>query len=384
MLKILYIGPWASDQALFARKATNQAATQWARGLINGLLENGAEVRVCTHCREQVWPLGELRPGRREDFHEACGLRFSSYWNVPLARDAFLSGVYRKMIRDEVTECRPDIFLLYNMEPYHCAASDVLTALQVPWIPIILDENEVGEKGWERFTARVRDAAGLIFLSYWGFAHCPLTLPKLHLDGGVAPGRMQQGIGVQGQPRKTVVYSGVYDEGYGGLQKLFEIFSAVRNQACRFLLTGKDAQGNLKKYLKRDPRVEYLGFLSRDALMRVHAEASVFINPRPRQDSANRMTFPSKLLDYLAYGKPTVSTWTEGLAPDYRNLLLVPEQDTPEAYAALIDEALSESPDSRLKRENSIADWVSTHTWEDQAKRLIQWITQNDIGRTRH
>lgn len=373
-MKILYIGPWASDQALFSRKATNQAATQWASELLRALTNCGCSVRVCTHCREQVWPLGELRPGRREDFHEACDSRFSAYWNLPLARDSFLAGAYRKMIHAEVVEYRPDIVLLYNMDSCHCAASEVLIDLQVPWIPIILDENEVGEKGWTHFSARVKGAAGVIFLSYWGFEHCPLPLPKMHLDGGVASGRMQHGIGVKEQPQKTVVYSGVYDEGYGGLQKLFDIFSEVRSQTCRFLLTGKDAQGKLKRYLRRDPRVEYAGFLSRDELMRVHAESSVFINPRPSQYSENRMTFPSKLLDYLAYGKPIVSTWTEGLAPEYQNLLLVPALDTPKAYAALIDKTLMLTADDQMRLQQRIKSWTLTHTWQYQAERLVEFV----------
>jgi len=373
-MKILYIGPWASDLALFGRKAANQAATTWSRGLLEALIEGGCSVRVCTHCREQLWPMGELWPGENNDFFESCPVRFSRYWNIPRLRDFSLMDAYRKMIRDEVADCRPDVVLLYNMEPYHAAAAEVLTGLGVRCIPMILDENEVGACGWEHFSQRVKDAAGLIFLSYWGFANCPMALPKLHLDGGVRSASVQALTDLQNCGQKTVVYSGVYDEGYGGLTRLFDIFAAVTDQSCRFILTGKDAKGNLKRYLRQEPRAEYCGFVSRDELQRIHAQATVFVNPRPSEASENRMTFPSKLLEYLAYGKPVVSTWTEGLAPEYRKVLLVPEGNTPEAFGRLIDEALNYSCDEQNALQRRILTWGSSHTWKEQAKRLVEFV----------
>ena len=321
--------------------------------------------------------MGEWRPGDKRDFFESVTVRFSKYWNIPRLRDFSLMEAYRKMIRDEVAECRPDVVLLYNMEPYHASAAEVLTALGVRWIPLILDENEVGACGWELFSLRVKDAAGLIFLSHWGFANCPVALPKLHLDGGVRSTSVPALRDLPINEQKTVVYSGVFDEGYGGLARLFEIFSAVADQSCRFLLTGKDAKGNLKRYLRQEPRAEYCGFVSRDELQRIHAQATVFVNPRPSEASENRMTFPSKLLEYLSYGKPVVSTWTEGLAPEYRKVLLVPQANTPEAFARLIDEALNYTRDEQFALQQRIVAWAVGHTWKEQAKSLVEFVEKS-------
>jgi glycosyltransferase involved in cell wall biosynthesis len=373
-MKILYIGPWARDQALFGRKAANQAATAWSRGLIHALMDSGCSVRVCTHCREQFWPLGELRPGNEKDFFESCPVRFSRYLNIPLRRDFSLMDVYRKMVQKEVANDRPDIVLLYNMEPYYSSVTEVLTAQGVRWIPIILDENEVGARGWDLFSQRVNDADGLVFLSYWGFANCLLAIPKLHLAGGVRAENIEVPSDLVNQREKSVVYSGVYDEGYGGLERLFEIFAAVATPGCRFVLTGKDAKGNLKKYLRKEARATYAGFVSQDELQSIHAAATVFVNPRPSEASENRMTFPSKLLEYLSYGKPIVSTWTEGLSPEYREVLLIPQENTPEAFARLIDEALNYSHDEKFALQRRIAVWASEHTWREQVKRLVEFM----------
>jgi glycosyltransferase involved in cell wall biosynthesis len=314
------------------------------------------------------------------DFPERCTVRFSRYWNIPRLRDFSLMDAYRKMIRKEVAECRPNVMLLYNMEPYHASAAEVLIAEGVRWIPIILDEDEVGARGWDRFSQRVKDAAGLVFLSHWGFVNCPVAIPKLHLDGGVRTETIQALSDLGKSGPKTVLYSGVYVEGYGGLKRLFEIFSAITDQSCRFLLTGKDAKGNLKRYLPLEPRATYLGFVSRDELKRIHSEATVFVNTRSSEASENRMTFPSKLLEYLSYGKPIVSTWTEGLAPEYRELLLVPEQNTVQCFARLIEEALNYSHDEQLALQQRILTWASSHTWKAQATRLVEFIERLEHG----
>ncbi|MBM4165096.1 MAG: glycosyltransferase family 4 protein [Lentisphaerae bacterium] len=374
-LRLLWLGPWHSDEALFGRRAVNQAATQWSRGLLRGLDAAGCTIRVCTHCREQYWPGGELLPGRKADFDASYPVRAGRYLNVPLARDRSLRTLYRRLVREEIRAFRPDIVFGYNLASYHRAAVPLLAEAGIRWVPIILDQDDPAADGWTTFTCQSRGAAGLVFLSHWGYVNCPLSVPRLHLDGGVDRWR-DEGGSEAGD--RWVVYSGKYDDQYGGLDLLFEMFARVRTPGCRFILTGKDPKERLAVYLRQEPRAEYRGFLAEDALHALHLRASVFVNPRPPTVSDNRMTFPSKLLHYLAYGKPVVSTWTDGLSPEYREWLLVPQQPTAEGYAALIDRALTtEYGGERLQSQR---DWVlRTRTWERQAERLLAWCGEMAI-----
>ena len=374
-LRVLWLGPWHSEQALYGRKAVNQAATRWSRGLLHGLSACGCEVRVCTHCREQSWPWGELVPGRFSDFDPTYPVRSARYLNLPVLREIMLGSAYLRMVKREAEAFRPDVVLSYNLEPYHCAVAGYLAQQKIRWVPIILDQDDPAPDAWAVFSRQAAGASGLVFLSYWGSQNCPLSLPRLHLDGGVDQWRGDEPVSAE---NNWVVYSGKFDDRYGGLDALFEIFSRVKLQGCRFILTGKDPKGRLGAYLRREPRAEYRGFLAEPALHELHLRASVFINPRPPAVSDNRMTFPSKLLHYLAYGKPVVSTWTDGLSPEYRELLTLSETQEPAGYAALIERELGSGAEGRLAQLQRMKRWINeTHTWDIQAARLVRWMGES-------
>jgi len=373
-MRILWLGPWHSDAALFERRAVNQAATHWSRGLLKGLSEHGCEIRVCTHCREQLWPMGELWPGRSSDFDSTFPVRTDGYLNFPGVRDAWLAGVYRRMVVKEVETFRPDIVFCYNLEPYHCAVADIFVKQKITWVPIILDQDDPELDSWKKLTSQTRGASGLVFLSDWGYRHCPLSPPRIHLDGGVASWQGEERFRAD---NRQIVYSGKFDDRYGGLDTLFAIFAAIQMPDCKFILTGKDSKDKLKSYIRHEPRAEYMGFLNEEKLHEIHQQASVFINPRPPDVRDNRMTFPSKLLQYLSYGKPVVSTWTDGLAPEYRELLLVPSAGTSQGYAELVERAILFSEDERRALYSKIQKWVEeSHTWFAQTDRLIRWVNE--------
>ena len=115
--------------------------------------------------------------------------------------------------------------------------------------------------------------------------------------------------------------------------------------------------------------------MTTEELHRLHVQASAFLNIRPPEISDNKMIFPSKILNYLSYGKPTVSSWTPGLSPEYREFLLVPKDHTAEGFAQKIDEVLNWTAEERVAYKEKLAKWFpSTHTWDVQAQRLIDWL----------
>ncbi|MDA3924622.1 MAG: glycosyltransferase [Kiritimatiellae bacterium] len=373
-VKFLWLGPWHSDKALYGRKAVNQAASAWSRGLLHGLSQAGCDIRVCTHCREQYWPNGEIWPGHGGDFDRVFPLNYIKYVNLPGIRRASLIRAYRRMVAREITDFKPDVVLSYNLYSYHCCISDIVVDAGVKWIPVILDQDDPQRDNWQKFLRDSQGASAYVILSYWGYINCPSKLPILHLDGGVEKWR---GSEEQQTNIKTVVYSGQYNDRYGGLDVLFRIFKAVKTQECQFVLTGKDPKDELRHYIPYEKRAQYLGFLKEEELDKIYGTASVFINPRPPDVSDNKMIFPSKLLKYLSYGKPVVSTWTDGLAPEFKKILLCSESvaDYVNQTASLVDQALAMPRNEQKILCARTRNWVeSGRTWKAQAQRLVDWL----------
>lgn len=306
-LRILWLGHWHSDKALFKHKAVNQAATAWTRGFLGGLMNENCEIFVCSHCWEQSWPLGTLIPGKKSDFDQSLPLKYVKYLNLPGLKNLCLQNLYKSMVACVLRDFKPDVVLSYNLYSYHCGVKELVNKAGAKWIPVILDQVDPQIDNWGFFKKQSKGAAGIVFLSYWGYKNCPLSVPKIHFDGGVNNLVKQANAD---QPDDIVVYSGKYDDCYGGLDLLFDIFKKIKHPNCKFVLTGKDPNNVLRKYLNEDNRFEYLGFMHDKSFSELCFKSSVFINPRPPLVRDNRMAFPSKLLNYLQYGKPVVSTWT--------------------------------------------------------------------------
>ena len=362
----------ASDQALSQRTAANQAAARWTRGLLSALSKAGCVIHACSHCSEQVWPKGMLWPGVKADFDAQYPLQYTRYLNLPYIRFPWLDKAYRRMVSAEIQATQPDVVLAYNLESYHYALADIFRRFNIPWVPIILDQPDPRRDDWKLFKQQIQGASGAVFVSDWGFNYAPLEIPKLHLDGGVT--QVAESKVTSGSDRKRIVYSGKYNHAYGGLDFLFAMFANVQRQDCELVLTGKDVHHQLPRYLAREPRARYLGYLSREALHQVYADAAVFVNPGNPDSHDNRMNFPSKLLDYLAYGKPIVSTWTAGMAREYCGLLTSPFAYTPQAYGGALEAKLELSVEACATLQTKILNWGARHTWDCQAQRLLAWL----------
>lgn len=356
-MNILYIGQWASDAALLGKEAPSLAAANWIRPLLAELSALGHDIRVLTHARERMFPYGHPRPGCDADIDASLPFTRLGYWNLPFLRAASLCRAYAKAAR---SLC-PDVVLTYNLLPENLAAVRTLVARGVRWIPLVLD--------WygEDLVTALAPAAGAVVLSDALCRALASRLPTLLLDGGIAsrpPEAPRAGV-------RTLVYSGA------ATPLVAEVVRAVTRRDARFVITGKDPYGLLTA-LKDDPRVTLTGALPADRLEAVYRAADVFLAPRETGTDFARTTFPSKILAYLAYAKPIVSTWTEGLSPVYRDVLdVAPLADFP----ARIDHWLAAPEAERAALAARIRRFAAAHTWTLQARRIDEFLKKEAVGR---
>lgn len=117
-----------------------------------------------------------------------------------------------------------------------------------------------------------------------------------------------------------------------------------------------------------------MGLLAEGDLARVLAAATVLVNPRPLDSQDSCMNFPSKVLDYLAYERPIVSTRAPGIGPDYDGVLEFAESDSPASIASAIDRVLAWPPSRQAEVIDRIRTFNAAFTPLSSASRFLEWL----------
>ena len=375
-MNYLIFGTVLTPEAFSTNQAANPASTKWLSGFLDGLSVNGDSLSLCGHCYSQAWPKGELLPGKQEYLDEKYDNHLVRFLNVPGFRFPSMGhGYYREGAKlAQLNDF--DAIVTYNPYSWHVAAARRLRSeYNIPWICLNLDFDDVGG-GWEHFLRDAGDADGHLFLSHWGYQNAPVQ-HKIHLDSGVC--ELAEDFGSRDKSETVnVVYLGKLSKS-GGLDVLLALPQLISAENVRFIYGGKgypEALSKLNTLAASDSRVNFRGFVEDSDVAELFECADVFINPRDPDDVVNDMVFPSKIMHYLQTGKRVVSTWTRGLEPVYRDLMLIAKTPTVQDFASATIEAVEETAEQRSIRSKRIADFLrGSRLWAQQAQRFDVFVS---------
>tara|TARA_B110001469_G_C9648771_1_gene329869 strand:+ start:10832 stop:11983 length:1152 start_codon:yes stop_codon:yes gene_type:complete len=374
-MKFLILGTLLNSSAFNFNLAANPASTKWLRGFVGGLESAGSSVQLCGHCYARAWPKGPLIPGEESYLDNSFPNRLVRFLNLPGLRFKSMAQGYFKAC-ESVLENQPiNAIVTYNPYPWHVyAARKIREKWNIPWICLNLDFDDVGGD-WRRFLNDAGDADGHLFLSHWGYENAPVPY-KIHLDSGVS--ELAESFNVRNQSQTVnIVYLGKLGKS-GGLEILLSLPRLISAENVRFIYGGKgypNEVAKLKALAAADRRVDFRGFVEDGQVAELFDQADLFINPRDPEDVVNDMVFPSKIMHYLQTGKTVVSTWTKGLAPEYRDLMLFAESPSAEDFADAVRTAVRETTEQRQVRSLRIKEFLKeSRLWSGQAKRFDEFV----------
>ena len=127
-----------------------------------------------------------------------------------------------------------------------------------------------------------------------------------------------------------------------GVNLLLDAIPHVTDPSLEFWFSGRGTlEERLKKQAAADHRIRFFGFVTEEHYSEMLQKAAVLVNPRPSRLLENRYNFPSKLMEYLAAGRPILSTATSDVAEHYANAVIVLTDETPEGLARCIERAVA-------------------------------------------
>lgn len=155
----------------------------------------------------------------------------------------------------------------------------------------------------------------------------PQKKPYIVIEGSVDTSKVYK----QKQPTDTfnVVYAGGLYKSFG-IDKLINSFSRFEeNDKIKLFLYGNGPI--VENYSKQDyinDKVQYMGVVSSDEIVKIEAEADLLINPRPSNLEFTKYSFPSKTLEYMSSGTAFLTTKLKGIGKEYFKYLLVIDDET--------------------------------------------------------
>jgi len=166
----------------------------------------------------------------------------------------------------------------------------------------------------------------------------------------------------------TFMYSGLLSY-VTGVNLLLEAIRQVERQDIRLLISGKgELVKEVESAAKEDERIYYLGHLPYDKYIQKLQEADVLINPRDMRLPENQNNFPSKVMDYLATGKPILSTKFVGWERLKENIVFVESgEEGMVEYLKNADRYLQYSEVQYTKNRKKAKFYI----WDEQIKRIL-------------
>ena len=176
---------------------------------------------------------------------------------------------------------------------------------------------------------------------------------------------------------KSILYTGNLGRRYGILT-LLDAFLSIKSSDYRLWIRGAgDTLNDIRERQKEDPRIVIYDPLSREDLVRLEKSATLLVNPVSSKEEFTSFFFPSKTMEYLASGTPTLMCRLACLPNEYHQHLFFFKDDSVEDLRDKIEQICSK-PQAELEEFGAKASEfiLNKKTPKVQVKHIIDFLNK--------
>lgn len=179
----------------------------------------------------------------------------------------------------------------------------------------------------------------------------------------------------QKEVKQTLLYTGGISERYGVFD-LVRAFCKTDNQNYRLWLCGScDDMPLLKSFTDKESRIIYYGMVDKDKVIELQQRATVLVNPRHSTEEFTKYSFPSKTMEYMASGTPTLMCKLPAMPDEYLSYIYTFDDESVEGYSRTIKDVLSKPLIELNKKGASASKFILRQKNETiQAKKIIAML----------
>lgn len=308
MKNILFCGTYIPKEISHRVENSSEAANNFQHELIKRLKKNN-NVNIMTYISYKVFNIKELEE------------TFEKYRNSYVIKSKnYISTIfnYYKTILSIIIKNNIDVVILYNLTYINLFIDLICRMKNIKSVLIIADFTDVCEcKGFVR-----KAIAKITKLKFKKFSHRIVLSSNLYnklqykntilLQGGINIKKYKDFTPMDRKKDLIILYAGALEE-VTGVDILLDSIQQIPDDNLTFIISGRGSLvDQIKLAERRDKRIKYVGFLEESEFIQILSKAHILINPRNMNLDQNNNNFPSKILEYLATGKPIISTKFSG------------------------------------------------------------------------
>lgn len=147
---------------------------------------------------------------------------------------------------------------------------------------------------------------------------------------------------------KRILYTGgLYKR--NGIIDLVHAFMEIDNNNYRLIICGEGSdKAEIIFSAEKDDRIIYKGSINREEVLDLQRKCDLLINPRKAEGEYTKYSFPSKTMEYLASGTPTLLYELPGIPEEYYDYCYSLSNDRSVSLSQKIIEVLNK-PEEELK-----------------------------------
>ena len=176
--------------------------------------------------------------------------------------------------------------------------------------------------------------------------------------------------------KKTILYSGIISSNYGVFD-LIEAFHRIDGDDYQLWLCGscQNKMDVLNKYIRDDHRIKYFGLLQKEQVRKLQRKATLLVNPRHSNEEFTKYSFPSKTMEYLYSGTPTLMCRLCAIPKEYDEFLYYFDDESVDGYKNRIIEVCNLDKNYLQKQGEKARDFIANKkNCYVQAERIFKMV----------
>lgn len=352
-MNILFIGSIYSEHLVPVYQKNCKSGYQFAAqalqsSLIQGLIENNTNLSVITMPCVPTFPFSYKKPFLKpDDFifnNNKIGYTIGRI-NMPIIKQEI---GWKKRIKQWFLETKgPKYILIYSLCAKFLKIAQYIKK-EYPNVSITIVIADLPEyMAWNKYYTMLglkkRDENIIkknfqyidkfVLLSKHMIEKLPLgKRPWIVMEGIFNPNNDSIEITSQKEKTKAILYTGNINKRYGIMDAVYAFTSLPNNDISFWICGFGDSENEIKEIANRDNRIVYWGSIPRHEALKLQQKASLLINPRHSNEEFTKYSFPSKTMEYLASGTPTLMCKLACIPDEYADYLFYIEDESIEGY----------------------------------------------------